>query len=146
MRRRDSTALTAAVLGALALTAEAAAGQIRGNLRGPAKTAEAPVEIEITCPREPARADKTAAPGQPVEADEAETPGERAQPAPPTSYKQSRTVPGYYALDVREQGDCELTVTYQGMTASLLIVSQRRSVKYDLVLSVAKGKLNVRRR
>jgi hypothetical protein len=143
MRRRDIIALTAATLGALALVAEAAAGQIRGNLTGPARAAGAEVEIDITCHGTPAALN---AADKPTGADRTATPDEPATPAPPESYKVSASVPGHYSVNVQQQGDCDLTVTYQAMTASLPIVSQRRSVTYDLVLSVAKGKLRVRRR
>lgn len=142
MRRRSLAPLTVAALGSLVLATEVVAGSVSGNLTGPAGAAAAAVQIDVTCHGEP---EKPEPPDKATGADKPAKPEKAAKPAPPKSYKVSAKMPGPYSVNVEQQGDCTLTVRYLGMTASVPIVSEKRSVRYDLVLSIVDDKLQLRR-
>jgi hypothetical protein len=127
MKRRSLTSLGVVALSSFALSPELAAGPVSGNIsRTGAKAADAAaVQIDVAC------------------VGDSDTPEKPAKPA--TSYKASAKMPGPYSLNVEEPGDCTLTVQYQGMTASIPIVSEKGAVRYDLVLSIVDGKLRVQR-
>lgn len=64
---------------------------------------------------------------------------------PAKIYAASVTIPGSYSIDLRETGSCTLSVQYAGLTASLEVISGKKSVRYDLILKMVEGKLNVKR-
>jgi hypothetical protein len=148
MTRSGPVPLTLAALASIVLAAKVGAGPVSGNLTGPPGAAAAAVQIDVTCHGEPEKADPPDKPGgadKPGKPDKAAKPDKGPKPAPPKSYKVSAKVPGLYSVNVEQQGDCTLTVLYQGMTASIPLVSEKGSVRYDLVLSIADGKLKLRR-
>jgi hypothetical protein len=151
MRRWRLTSLAVVAVGSMVLAPEVLAGPVAGNLSstGIPRADGGPVQIEVTCLAEPTTPAK---PAKPVEADKPEKPEKPtksekpAKPETPArSYKASAKIPGSYSVNVEEQGDCSLTVRYQGMTATIPILSEKGSVRYDLVLSIVDGKLRLRR-
>jgi hypothetical protein len=66
--------------------------------------------------------------------------GEKSYPAKPTDKS------GGYHLIVGESGECSLTLTYKGASASLDMVSQEDAVQYDIDLEMKDGKLKARRK
>jgi hypothetical protein len=134
--------LAVVVLCGTLLTPVASAGPVAGNLSlaNPTQADAAGAQIEIVCPAGPEKGDRA---GGSATAEKPTKPEQVEKPA--SVYKASVRLPGPYLLNVKEEGDCTLTVSYQGKTASMAIVSKSGVARYDLVLTLAGGKLNLRR-
>ncbi len=63
-----------------------------------------------------------------------------------TAYTTSASILGIYSVKVEETGNCSMSVHYAGQAATLEVISQKKSVRYDLVLKFVDGKLTVARR
>jgi hypothetical protein len=147
MSRRILTSLGFALLSSVILTPPVAAGSISGNLSqtGLKEAEGAAAQVDVTCLGEqdrPANADK-AGKDDKAKSDKAAQSEQAAKPA--KSYNTSAKIPGPYSLNVEVLGDCTLPVHYQGMTASIPVVSQKGTARYDLILTIAEGKLSLRR-
>ena len=66
--------------------------------------------------------------------------GDRAYAAKPTDKS------GTYHIILGESGKCTLTVSYNGQSAGLQMVSYEDAVQYDIVLEMRDGKLAARRK
>lgn len=137
----NMASLGVVVLSGALLTPVASAGPVAGNLSlaNPNQRDAAGAQIEIVCTAAPEKGEKAG------KSTKAEKPTKSEQPEKPPTYKASATLPGPYSVTVKEEGDCTLTVIYQGKTASIQIVSKGGVARYDLVLTVVNGKLNLRR-
>ena len=126
------------VAGAL-LTPVTWAGEITGrlSLKNQKQGDPTAAQIEIVCTAAPEKSEKT---GKSTKAEKSTEP---EQPAKPSTYKTSATLPGPYSVPVKEEGECTLTVNYQGKTASIPIVSKEGIARYDLVLALVDGKLSL---